>query len=99
MREDQPVVEKVEVMPPAIGEVGLQYDEGGTWAQDPVHFGETGSHLFATLEMLVNVAGKDRIYRSRRQHRKVRTRAHDDAYLLLRIAPQVLCIDVKGDFL
>src|SRR5215471_13103366 len=49
--------------------------------------------------MLINVACKDRIYRTRRNHREVHTRGHDDAYLLIRIAPQVFCIHVEGDFL
>src|SRR5215813_3143754 len=49
--------------------------------------------------MLINVACKDRIYRARRNHREVRTRGHDDAHLLICIAPQALCINVKGDFL
>src|SRR5437867_336385 len=48
--------------------------------------------------MLIDVAGKDRIYRSRWNHREVRTGGHDDSDVLRRIAPQILCIDVERDF-
>src|SRR5712691_10897472 len=48
--------------------------------------------------MLVNVACKDSIYRSRRNHREVRTGGPYDSHILSRITPQILFIDIERDF-
>ena len=64
-----------------------------------MHFGKTGGYLLAAVEVFVNIAGKDRIYRSGRNHREVRAGGPYDAHALIRIAPQICFIDVERDFL